>query len=1738
MLCNLQYDNIIFNIHKISRIDQEYYVFIGNVEENIYNILKKIENRKNIIKEEVKILIENYKDYYINWIKIVKQKIKIKFIPIKIQIDDSLSDIRKKIFTFCSEPEKKIYYLPENQEIFFKKNNNDLEVYGYTYYNSKNKTKIAFPPHFTKKINDTINLNESYIKKNTSENIILIYEIFDELKLKDTTIYFSDAIDEQKYILSKSTNINNNYFKTYWPFVNLSYNLTEIKNMYILLKEYYTKENYIHELMLKMQNNSNKRFGSCNILTVVLASKEDEEEKKKENIVDLYPIFDYLREKVLDEKIPFIKYYENMLDMPFSLISKKAIDDKLISKDILKRWIGNVDESRKMEEEIIIKRHLKNYDNQPRYISLMIGKYGKVNINISFLNSNHATFEDVQLGIKECKKIIENINKNRIIKKTGEKEKIETLDLDLINNKIQLKNNTKIVYMNIIIPLNLGVSLDFKKLGEFSKKFPYFLTEVPKDSYITDQKQENSIIFKYKRVSAFANMNDILLEIDKLKQKYDKDSSFIIKALEKKFQKSVDEIKLYLIEWEKKYSLTKSVKIASELKTGIRVSITDHNILISGITKTYQIPLIYRFFVTFLTLFINYDNLNKDFKKIILSKNNKSVQYNQYEYNNNVKLDINKIYEEDYDIDDDYFLDDDIENIKNMYETTSKLNISKQNIIGMAEDIDIDPNLKLKCNDVLLEKDTCTDFCNDKNYFLRRLQRYDIHLFRPKTNKKNKNKVSRYSRQCIVKGQPVVLPYDPEKNPNIKRDSYTYSVKYSSNPDVFQRWYICPKIWCPYCEIPILESDIDSKTIKIRSTKDKGGLCTIAKCPNGDHQVFVRSLDSKKYIYPGFLHKSDHPDNLCYPCCFINSHDNPKSAFYSTFKKCLGDDYENKNIKEGQIYILTKGFPLDKDRYGKLNTEINRILKTNLETGYLGENKGYLRKGIKQEKNNYFLSAICDILSCDKKNKNINVEKIKGILIEKLNENLFTSLYGGNLPNIFYNPKSNLTPIENFKKYIMSKNVILKHKYLWDFLQRENILFEDGVNIFIFENNYLLCPKGENSEYFYNINRKSILLIKHKDYYEPIYYVVGGIKNNIETCIFNNSNEELKKLFEIVENSCKPIDKIDWISLLKDNIKKYDLNIDNLSINNGKSLEETINCLLKAIYNKKLSNDFLPEWQYIDSYNKVFAITLQNNLYLPVSPSKLLVNMKYKMVKNIYDIQKLDFKNTLKLTKKVDDICKLDCKINYKMLDLKNKKYIIALLNENNRVIPIKEIVNNDKKLKISNFNYYGNVDEALESNIEEPDKRVEIINKKNFEDETLIRMKFELSKFLQISKNKNYYDQILNIIYSDEKDIKINRKKLYSILDEIFSKLLIIKELNIDYNLYKTPNKRIPCFLRNIDSKYKSNTNNNISFSCEDDDHCVIHEKKCKLGINKYNLLSYDKNIKNYEYYLAKINDELLRFNIKRTEILNDNIPVIINKEIIQENPNKYIIIHSLNNNEIVNIIDKLYLDAKEIFVDDKKLYETTSTKDVSFKQDKYLKTSSNLYLQNNSFENLSLHWDKYLGNKFKVKLNGNNTIFGILSYILNNEQIKNNENNIINISSIKNKIIFYIKNTLLKKNGYNEEDIINMYKECGLKEFKYILSLDELIGEFVSDTYFGCYIDLKFISNIFNINIIVLDKRLKKNVKEYMTFLSENKNNYYVLLYKTIYVDMSVYNLIQYKNKVLISLKDLPNKFIDIIF
>ena len=1777
MSCNIDIENKIFSIQKMKRSDknnyiiQEYCIFVGILDESIQKVLEKLEKREKglvITKDEQLLLKKYFPNDYISWINLLKKKIKIKFINNKIQIDDNISDIRKKIFVYMSDYENKNFILPENQQLWMENKKDNYEIIGYYYENTETKLKDFSAPSLynifdEKKINK--DFNHKNFKKNTSENSMLIYDLIQNNNFKNNVIYLTDAIDEENFLKSIKINITENlinkYFKKYWPYLNLSYSISEIKNNYLILKEYYNTESYIFKLIDKNKNNNDiidnkynknnqKYFGSCNILTIKLSinknynNYENSEQENNENdkqYIDLFPIFYYLRENKLDEKIPFIKYSEDIIDTPFSIISKKAIANNKITKDNIKNWLGVNNEYRRMNG-IMFKKFLKEYNNENRYTSIYLKKTGEIILSISFDADNNASFYDVELAVKDCKKIIEDINKNRVVKKIDEKQKIETPDIDFNNKKIILKKNTKLTFLNIIIPLNINKNIDFEKLKDFSKKFPFFLSEVSIDkskNLNLNSNLKNSLEVKYKRISGYANMNDIILEIDRLKQKYDKDTSIIIKTLEKKYQKSINEIKAYLLEWEKKYS-SKQSKISSEFKTGILVNINNNNISIRGITKIYQIPIIYKFFNTFMNLFLFYDEYakNKEFKKIFIAKNlnfNSNIKYynNDYEINKNAVVNFNNTYNLNYNIDDELYLDDEIDATYNNNEMSNQNNINKSNIIGLSNDTDIEPMVRLTCDDKIEEKDTCEDFCNDQKYFLRRLQRYDIKLFNPKLDKKNK--LTRYSRQCqeSKNRQPVVLPYDPSTYTRIKKDSYTYSVKCSSNPNLFNRWYICPKVWCPYCEIPILESDIDPKTIKIRSTRGQGGICKTAICPYGDHQVFIREGDQK---FPGFLDKSAHPDGLCVPCCFKLSPALQKSSFYPRFKKCIGDEVENKNIKDGQIYILGKGIPIENERYGKLPSEIANILKTNLETGYLGFKEGYLRKGIKHAENNSFLSCINDILSCDKVNLKIDINKIKNILIEKLNEELFKSLYGGNLQILFNNPTQKFTPLENYKNYILNNKINIEHKYLWDYLQRPNILFENGVNIFIFENNTLLCPKEQNVNYYYDINKKTILIIKSKEYYEPIYYLQGDGKTARSTCIFDNDTQEIKKIFEIAFQGCTPKDNINWLEVLKDNIKKYDINIDNLSIINGQNIQVVLNELLINIKNKKLNETFIPKLQYVDNYNKVFGLLLNNNLYIPIEPTQLIPQIKYKIIYDINDIQKNSFENTVKLYNELLKKTNLKCKLTHKILDIKNQKYIISLVNENNRFIPIIQTLNNDKTFKISNLNYYSDINESIYNKIEKVDKRIEIMNKKKFEDETYIRLKFDLSKFIHIKENKEYYSKILNIINNEDKNMNKNRQAMYIILNDIYPKIASLNNnKNIDYDNYILPNKRIPCFVRKINVKNNID-DKNIKLSCDDDPHCIVEKNSCKLFVNKTNKIENNKKYNNYEYYLAMIVDELLRFKMKRNEILNDNIPTIINKELIEKNNNKYITIHTLNFDEINNTIDKLFLDNKGIMLNTRKLYENTNTKEVSFKKEKYIK-SNKILTQDYKMEDLSIYWSKILGNDFKVKAELNNNLFELISSVLNNDEIKNNINISVNSSNIKNKIVKHIESlTQRKNNPLNDNQILELYKKDGDKIFKFITTFQNLIDEILNDSYTGCDIDLLWISEIFNINIAILDKRLKKNKESFKLIKSKKyKSDYFIILYRTIVFDNNVYNLIQYKNKYIFKYNQLPYKFIN---
>ena len=461
MACNIPYDKVIFSVQKISRIGNGiHYVFIGNVEKDILEILKKFEERKKgdkISGDEIKILKSKYlKDDVDTWTNTIKDKIKIKFIKEKIHIDDTISDIRKKIFIYLSEPENKKYILQENQELWLEKKTGEPEIIGYFYENIKTKEKYNIKPNIYQDPTDKTNFknykfDNKDLKKNTSENNMLIYDLLTNFK---NIIYLLDAKEEEDYLKSKkieiTTSLIDNYFKKYWPYVNLSYNTENIKTDYLLMKDYYYNENLIFNLMSTVPIDIND-FGSCNILTIILNINDD---KNNQNI-DLYQVFDYIKENKISDKIPFIKYSEDSLENTYSIISKKAIENKKIDKNLLKLWLISAKDSVKKINGITIKKYLKDYNNESRYSNIFINKSGNISLSISFKSENNATFTDVEYAVKDCKSLIGDINKALI--RENNNIDINPPNMNIKNNEILLKKK----YKNNVYEYNY--SLIFKK---------------------------------------------------------------------------------------------------------------------------------------------------------------------------------------------------------------------------------------------------------------------------------------------------------------------------------------------------------------------------------------------------------------------------------------------------------------------------------------------------------------------------------------------------------------------------------------------------------------------------------------------------------------------------------------------------------------------------------------------------------------------------------------------------------------------------------------------------------------------------------------------------------------------------------------------------------------------------------------------------------------------------------------------------------------------------------------------------------------------------------------------------------------------------------------------------------------------------------------------------------------------------------------------------------------------------
>lgn len=236
------------------------------------------------------------------------------------------------------------------------------------------------------------------------------------------------------------------------------------------------------------------------------------------------------------------------------------------------------------------------------------------------------------------------------------------------------------------------------------------------------------------------------------------------------------------------------------------------------------------------------------------------------------------------------------------------------------------------------------------NYFIRKLQEYDKDLFKFKAKKT-------YVLQCAANEmrQPALLtfeqydrmvkeyvreddnvtfnlyPLEPGQKETINKSTDPNNIvtvlRYGSNP-YRPNYYICSRYFCTKDEIMILEKDFKGTNLRHPITDDDGS--TITKkpkdtCPfcmgklikdrkrplEGETVLerIVKPNSQKRHLWINFLSKTNHPDGLRLPCCFVKHHSikfEPTEKGLKTVKEedDDSDDEERVTIRESDRLII------------------------------------------------------------------------------------------------------------------------------------------------------------------------------------------------------------------------------------------------------------------------------------------------------------------------------------------------------------------------------------------------------------------------------------------------------------------------------------------------------------------------------------------------------------------------------------------------------------------------------------------------------------------------------------------------------------------------------------------------------------------------------------------------------------------------------------------------------------------
>lgn len=666
----------------------------------------------------------------------------------------------------------------------------------------------------------------------------------------------------------------------------------------------------------------------------------------------------------------------------------------------------------------------------------------------------------------------------------------------------------------------------------------------------------------------------------------------------------------YIRKIYKSLESSSSDTITEKLLYGIEIELkvdNDGNIDISieNIDKYHTVKLIL-FYLKMILSSISWD----------IQHNNEPIQQSKPQTGKSKNKKVSKKDASIDELDDFGGLDLDFDLDKNLLDLELDLDVSNAFDDG-EQDIDLDMNLddlaKLIQLDKLPEKDDQSN-SDDSSKELKTLELVkmngkhkkltfttymkdmrmdaDKELFFPEAS----GSTYRYNRKCgaVNMRQPyIVTKKDIESYDD--PEAFNGYLKYRGN------YYICPRIWDYKAKKPIsvrkfieagLKSPYTNGTyipVEKRNDIELDDKYTViiripANANNSEwedsslHKDWPEILKkTEKEAYPSLMPPSDHPNKLCAPCCGSKKpedFDPNKKEIQQIFKpqgpkecrdKLLEEtDNDDKKQQKDNIelvicsdtidpYITNETSELEKCRLGLIPHNLDIILNNhqylflNKTQNQLLENANvFLRRGIEKNKKENILETFAVI-------RNVTLDELKRLIVDKLSPEVFVTLNNGELIDIFSSnailPNS-LADFDKFAKFVTTYNLFFNLLDI-DYAILERLKYKDIelLNLHVNDNSQLqnFITKVKKTGIDDIINLKKII-IAYK-IYTAFYNYIGHIIND----------NEYKNYKHFLDLFSKPIE---WLNKDGLNILIFDKTASKLVCNPYVNLYRSHFCIL------------------------------------------------------------------------------------------------------------------------------------------------------------------------------------------------------------------------------------------------------------------------------------------------------------------------------------------------------------------------------------------------------------------------------------------------------------------------------------------------------------------------------------------------------------------------------------------------